>query len=62
MEEKINELKNVAIEIMEIETQRVKRITKWRQYQWTTANFKWLNICIVGVPKGEESKSHQQYF
>lgn len=32
MEEKINELKNIAIEIIQNKTQR-KKISKWRDHQ-----------------------------
>lgn len=42
----ISELKDIAIESLQIET--------WEKKNKERINFKWANIWVIGVPKGQE--------
>ena len=60
-EERISELKNKSIEIIQSEEQNEKRMTKNRQNKRLVGCHKAYQHVGIGVPEEEERKWHEEY-
>ena len=60
-EDGISKFENISIETSKTEKEREKRWKKTEQrIQERGGNYKSCNICIVGMPKGEERKEQKK--
>ena len=61
-EERISEVEDRLVEIMDAEQKREKRLkTNEESLRELWDNVKHTNICIIGVPEGEERKAWRKY-
>ena len=60
-EERINELKDKAVELIQSEHQKEKNEKTEDSLRDLWGNIKWTNICIIVVPEGEERKAQRLY-
>ena len=59
-EKRISKLEDISIEISKTEKQTEKRSKPFNiQELWN--NYKRCNICIMGIPEGEERKEQKKY-
>lgn len=58
----VNELENIAVEMIQIEFQREKNTEKHEQSHKDLWDIEWFNICVSQIPEGKErEENHQQH-